>query len=127
MREAFFKVCDDAIPAQGFYVSLMMRSSRYGGPEEGGWWTSDTHIIAYKHFPTQEQARSAYDAVQALAETMSKESRDSHGEHCLHQMEWLDSRGLDADFLPENDGPNDYYVLMTESLPTESRGPSHYE
>lgn len=43
-------------------------------------------------------------------------------------MEWLEARGLDADYLPEPDGELSYFVTI-EDQPgsSESRGCRHYE
>jgi hypothetical protein len=32
-------------------------------------------------------------------------------------MEWLEERGLDADYLPEDDGPSNYRVIVCDELP----------
>lgn len=121
LQDAFDAVCKDAKPAEGWYVSLMETVPYYGGPEEGGWWGSDTHIVAYQFFPTEEQAQAATTKVQRLAEELQDEARKSFGEHCLREMEWLDARGLDADYLPEPDGESKFYVLVSRGLPEESR------
>jgi hypothetical protein len=127
IQSAFEKVCSEAKPAQGFYVSLMERVPYYGGPEEGGWWGNDHHIVAYQYFSTEEEAQAAKEAVLTLAEEMSRDARKAYGDQCLREVEWLDARNLDADYLPEPDGPSEYYVTMTEGLPSESRGCRHYE
>lgn len=124
---AFDEVCKDAKPAHGFYVCLMERVSFYGGPEEGGWWGADTHIAAYQYFPTEEQARAAQEQISKLAYELEQDARKQFGEACLNEMEWLEARGLDADYLPEPDGPSEFYVIVSEGLPKESRGCRHYE
>lgn len=127
LQEAFSRVCSEAKQPEGHYVTLMERVPRYGGNAEGGWWTSDTHIVAYQWFSTREQAEAARDAIMVLAAQLTEESRMSYGDYCLRQMEMLDARGLEPDFLPEDDGPSEFYVLVSEGLPEESRGPTHYE
>lgn len=121
LQEAFEKVCSEAKPAQGYYVSLMAREPFYGGPEEGGWWGCDTNIIAYQYFPTEEAADAAALAVKTLAVELSQQAQREHGQQCLREMDWLDARGLDADYLREPDGPEDYFVLVSEGLPQEHR------
>ena len=127
LQEAFNQICKDAKPAEGYYVSLLEESSYYGGPEEGGWWGNDTNIVAYQYFPTEEEAEAAREAVEKLAQELEDTSNREHGEHCLRQMEWLEARGLDADYLPEDDGPSKFYVIVSKGLPEETCGPRHYE
>lgn len=127
IQAAFEKVCSEAKQATGFYVCLMERCPYYGGPEEGGWWGSDTHVLAYQHYDTEEAAEAAKEAVQALAEEMNQTAQREFGERCLREMEFCDARGMDYDELPEPDGENEYYVLMCEGLPEESRGCRNYE
>ncbi len=127
MQSAFEQVCKDAKPAEGFYVTLMCESQRYGGPEEGGWPIVNTHVVAYQHFSTEEAANAAKTAVEKLARELQEQAQKAHGDYCLQSMEWLDERGLDADFLPEPDGPDTFFVVMSEGIPEEYRGPTHYE
>lgn len=127
-REAFFTVCDDAKPAESHYLSLYVSVPYYGGPEEGGWWGSDTHLVAYKHFDTKEALEAAREKVEALAEELNQQAHREFGDRCLREMEWLEARGLDADYLPEVDGESSYSVV-TEEVPGSmvSQGCRHYE
>lgn len=127
LKQAFHEVCSEAKQAQQFYVVLWEHSSRYGGPEEGGWWTGDVIPVAYQSFATEEAAEAAKDAVQKMAENLSHEAKRTHDLHCLESMEWLDARGLDADYLPEPDGPSEFSVSVTDQAPEPSYGPTHYE
>jgi hypothetical protein len=127
IRQAFEAVCKEAKQAEGWYVVLMEDRPYYGGPEEGGWWGTDTTIVAYQLFPTEEQARAAGDKVQKLAAELEAEAVRAHGQQCLRELDWLEARGLEADFLPEPDGPARYTVLVTQGLPEPSYGPRRYE
>lgn len=127
LEHAFHEVCNKAIKCEGCYVALMERVPFYGGPEEGGWWGTDTNVVAYQHFPSEELAHAAADRVRELAEKLSVEAKREYGQQCLREMEWLDARGLDADYLPEPDGEREYYVTVTDELPTPSYGCRHYE
>lgn len=127
LQQAFEAVCKEAKQANGWYVVLMEHERYYGGPEEGGWWGTNDHIVAYQWFETDEAAEAAKKAVEKLARELEEESRKDHGKQCLREMAWLDARGLDADFLPEPDGPNSFSVIISEGLPEEQRGPTHYE
>jgi hypothetical protein len=126
MIEAFKKVCEDAIKAEDWFVSLVEDVPFYGGPEEGGWWGSDTLLIAYKRYPSEELAIKAQEQVLNLAKELSQESQRSYGQQCLNEMDWLEARGLDADYLPEPDGPSEYRVVVSQGLPVERRGERHY-
>ncbi len=117
LQSAFEAVCKEAKPPESWYVCLIEEVRAYGGPEEGGWWYSITSLEAFQEYPTEEQAREAADRVQTLANELTHEARDEHGNMCLRQMEWLDARGLEADFLPEDDGPADYRVRVLNELP----------
>lgn len=128
IKEAFFEACDDAKAPEGSYVSLYRKSQYYGGPEEGGWYGTDCTILAYKYYPTEEAAAAALEQVEKLAQEKTQEAKMVYGEQCLREMDWLESRGLDSDYLREPDGPDEFYVLI-ESTPGSncSIGPRRYE
>ena len=127
LQKAFDEICKNAKQANGFYVTLMEHTQYYGGPEEGGWWGTDSHVVAYQYFPTGEAAQAALEAVQQLASQLECDAKTRYGEYCLSQLDWLDARGLDSSFLQENDGPTLFSVVMSEGLPEESYGTRHYE
>lgn len=122
IQAAFETVCTEAKEAKGYYVALMQRSPYYGGPEEGGWWGEDYSVVAYQYFATEEEAEAARVAVVKLADELSEKARAEYGEQCLREMDWCDARGLDADYLPEVDGEEGYYVTMTEGMPQGREG-----
>ena len=128
LRAAFLTVCADATQAKSHYVSLYRHESFYGGPEEGGWWGSDTVLVAYKEYETEQAAEAARDAVQKLADELSKDAREAYLRGCAAECAWLESRGLDADYLPEVDG-EDSYTVRIESRPGEDarEGSRHWE
>lgn len=117
LRQAFDLVCDEQKTPEYWYVCLVDHVRAYGGPEEGGWFYSVRTLEAYQQFPTRELAEEAAEKIKVLAEELSRDAQRSHGEYCLRQLEWLDARGLDADWLPENDGPSQFEVLVTEEIP----------
>lgn len=47
----------EAKEPEEWYVVLMERVPFYGGPEEGGWWGSDSVVVKYAKFPDEELAR----------------------------------------------------------------------
>lgn len=127
MQQAFDMVCENAKAPESHYVCLMETVQRYRGPEEGGWWTPDTELVRYKEYPTRELAEAAAAEVRKLADELSQQARREHGRHCQESMDWLNARGLEADFLTEPDGPETYSVRVTESIPENSYGATQYE
>ena len=117
LQTAFNRICNKAIKADLHYVVLVETVQAYGGPEEGGWWYDKNIIHAYQAFVSEELAEKAAEGVKKLAKELEAEARKEHGEHCLQQMEWLDQRGLESDYLPEDDGPATYSVLVTDEVP----------
>lgn len=98
----------------------------YGGPEEGGWWGSDTEVIAYRAYISEEIACNVAEAVRQLATELEAEAQKEYGQQCTRELDWLEARGLDADWLPEPDGPTKYYVLVTNSIVEPSFGERQY-
>lgn len=127
IKDAFDTVCKQSQPVQEYYVCLMEKEQYYGGPEEGGWWGTNVYVVAYQKFLILSEAEKAVEAIETLAQELQEESQKVYGKQCLREMKWLDDRGLDADYLPEPDGPSEFYVLLSEGFPEESRGPTHYE
>lgn len=128
IKDAFFSVCREAKQPARSYVSLYVTVPFYGGPEEGGWWGSDRLLVAYQECTTEEEAERLQEAVTALADELTKDASRAYGDACAASCEWLEARGLDADFLPEVDGPESYWCTV-EPTPGESvsRGCRHYE
>lgn len=119
MKEAFFEICREAKPAEASYVSLYASIPFYGGPEEGGWWGRDFKLVAYERFDSEEAAEAALEAVESYAAKLSREAKDRFNRQCAAECEWLEARGLDADFLPEVNGEESYSVRI-ESRPGEA-------
>jgi hypothetical protein len=128
VKSAFERVCNEAEQAQVCFVSLYESVPFYGGPEEGGWWGSDVVLVAHQRFPTEELAESAVERVRKLAVDLEEEAKRAYGQRCLDECGWLEARGLDADYLPEPDGPSKFHVAI-ENQPgsQESQGCRHYE
>lgn len=128
LKEAFFDVCRDAKPPQCSYVSLYVSVPYYGGPEEGGWWGSDEMLVAYHRCASEEESELILSRVQELAKELSDEARRSFCQQCERECEWLESRGLESDFLPEVDGETAYFAVV-ESIPGQNArtGSRHYD
>lgn len=127
LQQAFEKVLPDAQKAGTWYVVLWQRVSYYGGPEEGGWWGEDVIPVAWKKYASLEAAEEAAEAVKQMAQEMTDEAKRADDAAMARSMDWLEERGLDADFLPEPDGPDSWSVSVSERSPEPSYGPRHYE
>lgn len=128
LREAFFTICKTVIIARSQYVSLYCRTPFYGGPEEGGWWDEDINLIAYDECSTGAEAEAIKGAVEKLAAEMSEQAKEEYGEHCLRQLEWCESHGVDPDFLGEVDGEEEFFVVVEETPGSlVSRGCRQYQ
>lgn len=128
LKAAFDKMCPDAEQAKDRWVTLYERVSYYGGPEEGGWWGTNVVMVATKRCTSKDAAEKLLEEVKATAAAMGEEATRSHGERCGREMDWCEARGLDADYLPEPDGPSDFFVVVEEEPgAAESSGPRNYE
>lgn len=119
LKSAFFAACEDAVPASSHYVSLYVEIPFYGGPEEGGWWGRDVELVAHKEVKTDAEAEAIRAQVEKLARELSEQARDTFNRACAEQCEWLEARGLDADYLPEVDG-EERYIVRVEQRPGEN-------
>jgi hypothetical protein len=117
LQAAFDHIIQDSDRPKDWYVCLIEEYKAYGGPEEGGWYQTMRSLEAYKSYPSLEMAEEIANHVREFAKELENESRRNYGEHCLYQMEWLEERGLDADYLPEDDGPSNYRVIVCDELP----------
>lgn len=113
-KAAFFGALERVEPAERVYLSLYVNVPFYGGPEEGGWWGTDTYLVAYQAFSTRTSAEQAMARVEHEARRLDTEEVRRYGEQCLREMEWCEARGLDADYLPEPDGPSSYFVVIED-------------
>lgn len=127
LQSAFDAVCKNAKQPEGNYVCLVEEYQRYGGPEEGGWYATVTQLVAYEWCATAEEAEAKRAAIEELAKELQADARRAHGDQCNRELDWLEARGLDADWLPEPDGPSEYRVIVADQLPTNDYGPTHYE
>jgi hypothetical protein len=128
MREAFEQVVQDrkAVVRESWYVILWEDTQYYGGPEEGGWYGWDHEPVEYAVYPNEETAHAVAEKVRERADELTRLSRRRHGERCLAELEWLDARGLDADYLPEPDQTS-YSVTVGNMMPEAVYGGRHYD
>lgn len=126
IKSAFELICTEAKETDPHYVVLVSSVQCYGGPQEGGWWYPHRVVEEYQLFPTLELAEQVAEKVREKAEELEAEARRSHGEMCLRQLEWLDARHLDADYLPEDDGPTEYHVIVSDRIPMYDNSKPEY-
>lgn len=126
LQSAFNAVLTEATQAEEWFVILTEDIPYYGGPEEGGWWGHDSVVVAFQSFASEELAWAAREKVMSLADELTEQSRREFGDYCLRTMEWLEERGLDADFLPEPDGESRFYVSVSQEVPSNSFGTRQY-
>lgn len=119
LEAAFDKVAQAPVVCEEWYVTLWRKSRFYGGPEEGGWWGTDRIPVKYKIYPSEELAEDAAGRITNLADELTRESEREDARYCASTMEWLEARGLEADYLPEPDGPDEYCVSVSQSPPVE--------
>lgn len=128
LHAAFDEVCRKAENADETFVSLYERTCEYGGPEEGGWWRHDMVLLKTAKFPTQAVAERVAAQVASRASQMSAESKRAWAERCSREVDWCDERGLDADYLPEPDGPSEFEVVIEKVAGSRAyRAPRVYE
>jgi len=113
ISSAFENICSNLEKPRGVFVSLYASVPFYGGPEEGGWWGTDTILEATQQFGFEDEAAAALEAIKKLADEMSQQAQRSYGEQCRDEIEWCEARGYDHEtFLREPDGPTRYFVVM---------------
>ena len=126
--QAWNEIIEDSEVAQECYLSLYENVSYYGGPEEGGWWDSDVILVSSQMFLDEQSANDAVEKINAIVEQENADAKKAFGERCLREVEFCDARGLDADYLPEVDGEETYFVTIEERKGEgESEGCRHYE
>ena len=127
IQSAFNQIIQNANKSEQWYVILVESYQAYGGPEEGGWYYTVNTLESYKEYPSKDLAEKVAETVREFAQELQANSHREYGNLCLNQMEWLEARGLDADYLPENDGESNYSVSVVEELPVYDRSRPHYE
>ena len=128
IQAAYRKVCRNAETSDERFVSLYEESQYYGGPEEGGWYGTDMRLVETQRFASEATAYAVYTKIEAIAAAMTADSRAAWAQRCSDEVDWCDARGLDADYLPEPDGPSEYRVVIESvSGSRERRGSRHYE
>lgn len=128
LQEAWDELTENAETGEECYVSLYRDVSFYGGPEEGGWWGTDSILVEYKFCASRQAAEELVKAMQVKVAELVREDVTAWGEQCLVELDAAAERGIDPEELPEMDGPDGFHVLI-ESFPGQHayRGCRHYE
>jgi len=124
---SFDAICTTAKEPETWYVCLIESSQAYGGPEEGGWWFDVSTLAKYQEFASETEAKKAANQIYSLADELTREARHTHSRYCERQCDWLEERGLDADYFPENDGPSSFRVWVGTELPVFDNTRQTYE
>ena len=117
--------CDNQQQPEYKYISLYETDRCFGGHEEGGWWYDKSYLQESYECLNEEQAQTILDEMKEFANELNQQSIRQHSLHCANSMEWLEARGLDADFLPEPDGPSTYR-FNTEQYPGQGDSSDYY-
>lgn len=112
IKEAWEQICKDAQEPDGVWLTMYCDYPFYGGPEEGGWWGTDCVLQETMYFQFENDANGTKEIVQKRAEELNELAKRRFGDRCLQELEWLDARGLDSDYLPEPDGEEKYFVVV---------------
>ncbi len=115
LSEAFRAVCTEAEPADPHYVSLYVENRCYGGPEDGGWYYDRCTLESSQWYPTRELAEAAMAEIEKKAKELTRDASIQYGRAMQEQVDWCEARGLDADYLTENDGADEYVVRIEKT------------
>jgi hypothetical protein len=126
-REAFFQVCTEAERREDVFVTLYCDDRFFGGPEEGGWYGTDTRLIASQRVYSRQIGDQIAAQAKELADKLTRDAEDDRNRQCAAECEWLEARGLDDDFLPQPNGGERYWIAVeAEQGAAESQGDRAY-
>jgi len=128
IRDAFAQLAESPVLAGRFYVVLWRDIPFYGGPEEGGWWGTDSVPEAFQECPSLEAATALAERMWDLADKLTEEASNEHGRGCLSRLAWCEERGIDDSnsVFGEDDGPERWRITVQEGIPVATEGDRHY-
>lgn len=128
VKASFFATCHTPEATEERFVSLYEHTSEYGGPEEGGWWRHSTVLVSTQKCANQFAAEHLLGRINERAKQLTDEARRRWAAHCAAETHWCEQRGLDADYLPEPDGPSEFEVVVESTAGSRScQAPVNYE
>jgi hypothetical protein len=93
--EAFHRIVANPTTPIAAYVVLWRNEPFYGGPQEGGWWGSDSIVEAFERVSTREEADALCERIEELADRLTAQAARDHGRGCQAQLDWCEARGID--------------------------------
>jgi hypothetical protein len=115
-EKAFHQVCDRAENAKTLFVSLYCDDRFYGGPEEGGWYGTDTRLIASQRVYSREMGDRMKTQVEDLARKLTRKAEDDRNRQLAAECEYLEERGVDDydnnAYLSPPDGGSHFWVAV---------------
>jgi hypothetical protein len=122
--EAFHRIVSTPITPVSAYVVLWRSEPFYGGPQEGGWWGSDTLVEAFERVNTREEAEALCERIETLADELTADAARAHGRGCRAQLDWCEARRIDDSnsVFGEDHGPTTYFVTVEDHPPRDQHG-----
>lgn len=115
---AFAEMFPDARPCKAAYVTLYEVQSRYGGPEEGGWYYDWFTPVASQQVADEQTAHDLAEQIREKADQMTTDATGEWARQMLESCEWAEARGIDPADMDEPDGPTRFLVFF-ENFPGE--------
>lgn len=111
-------------------VTVYADTRCYGGPEEGGWWFTDTQVADSFIFSSRRKAKVFLRALEAVREERDLARRDGYDRHNEACLGYAERWGFDPDSVGSLDLPEKSFFRL-ETLSTwyseETNGRPHYE
>ena len=122
--EAFHRIVANPTTPIAAYVVLWRNEPFYGGPQEGGWWGSDSIVEAFERVSTREEADALCERIKELADRLTATAARDHGRGCQAQLDWCEARGIDDSnsVFGEDDGATTYFVTVEDHPPRDRYG-----
>jgi hypothetical protein len=96
-----------------YYVSVYEDTQVYGGPEEGGWWVTQTILVGSIEFPTQRMAEGYLETAKQEAEEKTKENS---GRAWKRLPESEGSSMYPEGYIPKGFSDDSTYYAVVESV-----------
>lgn len=96
------------------YVSIYRRRQFYGGPEEGGWWTTRNTLEGSIPFPTEEEAEAWLEEAKKQVEQQNRsEAPERH--RAMSRLPDIETAYHDEGYIPVGwDDGGELWVTVEE-------------